>query len=369
MTLQFDPLETILKIDAWLDSMRQPGGYGGPVVHWWEDCLTYSGPGLDWRYEGIILGYLNLWQATGEGRWLEKALRAGDDLLAGQQPSGNYHNSCFELNPNSGGTPHEAAADLGLLRLAAVLKEGGDPAWPRYFQAAHSNLQRFYLDRLWDGAAQRFNDVPGVPSFVPNKSATLVLALLADADLSGEATHLETHIRPTLEAICDFQVQGGDLAGGITQNSLRGQRVKKIFPYYTARCIPALVLGYQRLGAEAYLEAAMAAGSFIINSRYPDGSWPQVRYPGGRVNRYPQWVAPVGDVLLALDLLQPYGLDDEREPTLDWLLAGRLPDGSFRSGVGFGRARIPPHKTDPRDEIACVGWTDKAFRYLTTLLR
>jgi hypothetical protein len=98
--------------------MRGPGGYSGPVVHWWRDCLDYSGPGLDWRYEGIIIGYLNLWAATGEASWLAKARRAGDDLMNGQLPSGNFRNSCFELNPNTGGTPHEAACDLALLRLA-----------------------------------------------------------------------------------------------------------------------------------------------------------------------------------------------------------------------------------------------------------
>ena len=74
-------------LDSWLDKMRQPGGYGGPVVHWWRDCLEYTGPGLDWRYEGIIIGYLNLWAATGKPAWLEKARQAGDDLVAGQLPT------------------------------------------------------------------------------------------------------------------------------------------------------------------------------------------------------------------------------------------------------------------------------------------
>ncbi len=34
-------------------------GYGGPVVHWWNHSLAYQGAGLDWRYEGIIDGYLS----------------------------------------------------------------------------------------------------------------------------------------------------------------------------------------------------------------------------------------------------------------------------------------------------------------------
>ena len=53
----------VARIDAWLETMRGSAskgcaaGYGGPVVHWWRQCLLYTGPGLDWRYEGIIAGY------------------------------------------------------------------------------------------------------------------------------------------------------------------------------------------------------------------------------------------------------------------------------------------------------------------------
>ena len=39
------------------------------------------------------------------------ACRAGDDLVQGQLTSGNYRNSCFELNPYTGGTPHVAIID------------------------------------------------------------------------------------------------------------------------------------------------------------------------------------------------------------------------------------------------------------------
>jgi hypothetical protein len=54
------PALTLARLEAWLESMRGPGGYGGPVAHWWRQSLLYTGPGLDWRYEGIILGYLAL---------------------------------------------------------------------------------------------------------------------------------------------------------------------------------------------------------------------------------------------------------------------------------------------------------------------
>ena len=64
----------VVSLEAWLETMRGEGGYGGPVAHWWGQCLLYTGPGLDWRYEVIITGYLSLWGRTGEPRWLEKPL-------------------------------------------------------------------------------------------------------------------------------------------------------------------------------------------------------------------------------------------------------------------------------------------------------
>ena len=59
--------DAIIGLDKWLDSMRvdwPTPGYGGPVVHWWNHSLAYTGSGLDWRYEGIIAGYLKLWRKT-----------------------------------------------------------------------------------------------------------------------------------------------------------------------------------------------------------------------------------------------------------------------------------------------------------------
>jgi hypothetical protein len=56
-------------LDAWLQTIHQPRGYAGPVAHWWQNRYRYTGPGLDWRYEGILIGYSLLYQKTGELRW------------------------------------------------------------------------------------------------------------------------------------------------------------------------------------------------------------------------------------------------------------------------------------------------------------
>jgi hypothetical protein len=374
----FEVLEAIAKLEFWLETMRGHDGYGGPVVHWWQNCLQFTGAGLDWRYEGIILGYLNLYRKTGDRSCLHKARRAGDDLVQGQLPTGNFRNSSFEQNPYPGGTPHEAACDLALLHLVDVLKELDEPARESYLTAAQWNLQRYYIAKLWDPGKQIFRDDLTLSTFVPNKSATLVEALLMLARLTHNDSLLEIYVMPTLEAILAHQVQltninddVGPLRGGIYQYSQDGRLVQKFFPYYIARCIPALVQGYAKFSDQRYLDAAVEAMRFLTRWRYADGSFPQVIYPDGYINRYPQWVAGVADILRAMTLLRPYGLDAYPELTETWLMNGQELVGGFRTAWGFASQisqRKPEMLPEFRDLLPVVGWNDKVFRYLTDIM-
>ena len=128
----------IARLDAWLETMRGPGGYTGPVSHWWESCWLYTGPMIDWRYEGIICGYVELFRKGGDERWLDRAVRAGEDAVAAQTPDGHFGNSSFQHGAQPGGTPHEAAVDVALLELARVLREHGRSGWERLRSTARS---------------------------------------------------------------------------------------------------------------------------------------------------------------------------------------------------------------------------------------
>jgi len=361
----------VVRCHAWLETMRGPQGYGGPVVHWWRNCLQFCGPALDWRYEGIIAGYLTLFERTGDTSWLASARRAGDDLVRGQLPTGNYRDSCFELNPGPAGTPHEAAADVGLLLLARTLRTRGDADWQQYLAAAERNLRGFYLARLWRQDEQRFSDNQQMSCFVPNKAGTLLEALVLLDELTDCAEDLRRYVRPTADAILAHQLPatGSTLDGAIAQISYGRTIQAKYFPYYQARCARGLLAAHALLGDDRYLDGAVRAMRFALRWRDADGAFPQVVYGNGCANRYPRWIAAVGEVLHVLDLLRPHGLDADPEPTRRWLLAGQLPSGGFRSADGFAAqvsqrpAAGPP---DARDLLPVVGWTDKAFRYLTT---
>ena len=370
----------VARLEAWLETMRCPGGYGGPVAHWWQQSLLYTGPGLDWRYEGIISGYLILWQRTGDHRWLRKACRAGDDLLAGQLANGHFAASCFELNPASAGTPHEAACDVGLLLLAKALTVGGGqrpvpgglPDWQPYADCAERNLQAFYVEKLWDAEARAFRDDPGTPSFVPNKAATACEAFFLLAEVRQDDRWVQRYVLPNLDRIVAHQVQEpGLLDGAIAQNSLGRRRVEKYFPKYIARCVPALMAGTRWTGDARYADAGRRTVQFLARQVQPDGSLPTVLYPGRRSNRYPSWIAPLADVLWAADAVRDMGLDVDFAATRARLLAGQDASGGIRTATGFaGQAgRRPGDLPDVRDVLHVAGWCDKAFRNLATAFK
>jgi hypothetical protein len=363
----------VIGLDRWFDGTRvdwPAPGYGGPVVHWWSHCLAYQGAGLDWRYEGIIGGYLTLWRRTGDGRWLAKARRAGDDLVNGQREDGHFLNSRFELNPGVGGTPHEAACDVALASLARELRSGGDDAGERYVTAAERNLSGFYLARLWHDPSATLWDQEGVDSFVPNKAATFVEAILLLAELRRDDSLIARFAVPTGDRIVRMQVQapGAPLDGAIAQNRLGREVIEHYFPLYVARCVPALLQLWRRTGESRFRQAALAAAEFVARVREPDGGCPQVIYGNGRHNRWPRWIAGAGDVVRALSLAAAEGSPVDSTPTVRWIMSGVRPDGRIAAAQGFGR--VLPWRSRREafaDEVGVVGWCDKAFRVLSEI--
>ena len=83
-------------------------------------------------------------------------------------------------------------------------------------------------------------------------------ALLAWAALSGDEEPLACYALPMLEAIlaCQIRALGNPLDGAIPQRVHRGQGDGRYFPFYIARCIPALVHGSTHFSQGHFLEAA-----------------------------------------------------------------------------------------------------------------
>ncbi|MBN1415819.1 MAG: hypothetical protein JW973_12015 [Bacteroidales bacterium] len=367
--LEVDKISNAIgKLDAWFETMRGPRGYGGPVTHWWESNLLYCGPKIDWRYEGIIIGYLNLFDITGDQFWLDRAVKAAEDVRKAQMPSGNYLNSSFQQGPIEGGTPHEAAVNVSMLELAFRLQQKGDTRWRNYLEIAWRNLHDFQIERLWNGRA--FLDQPWNQTLVANKNATTLEALILHQELSHD--DMGVYIKPTAEFIMKAQVTDHTRPyyGGVVH--LGTGQYRLVIGIYTARCVSALIRLYKVLPEKRYLESAIAMGRYLLKLITANGTH-FGHYPDGRVITHPTWISPNGDILRALVLLQPY-VDFVETPIvqlIDILLSSQQPTGGIPTSLGIARkgATGPVNIKYPdfRDVLPVVGWCDKAFRALTML--
>lgn len=353
--------QALANLDWWLETMRQRGGYGGPIAHWWQSCYLYAGPGLDWRYEGILWGYRTLYEKTRNERWRQKLRIAAADLIWGQERDGAYRASQFEQNPGILGTPHEAAATLGLLAAVPYVEDPSQAL--ATCQANADNL----IDKLWDNKARGFNDRPGVRSRVPNKLATLAEALMALYQVSGEPDYLEL-AEAALSDVVRYQIAGGPFDGAIHQYAAKGRGGDgRLFPYYNARCVAGLLMGAKVLAKPAYAKAASRIIDFLERTKRADGSWPQVVYRSGAQAHFPGWIAGRADIIRSYRLVDRWA----GEKAWQGLLAGQMGSGGFRTAVGFQNQidqKTPEAVPDFRDVTPVVGWNDKVFRLLADML-
>ena len=345
----------MLRLDDWFETMRQPEGYGGPVVHWWRHSLRYTGAAVDWRYEGILAGYARLAQSQNEWRWRDRLSRAMEDVRRSQTPEGSYRASRFEQNPGTHGTPHEAAASLGLL---LALRSGRDDDWVR--DVVGRNVDHL-IAMYWDDGRKTFNDHPTQVGFVPNKLATLAETLI-EWGMLVENEDYWVKAKAALDTVLRYQVNEGQWIGAVHQYAPKGQEGDgRFFPYYNARCVPALLKAAQVFSNPAYREAAEAILGFLDKSMLVNGSWPQVVYASGQVADGPRWVAGSADVLRA------YWLSGRKVPERSFLrlLHGQMLSGAFSVAEGFAGFRVVPAWYDV---MPVTGWNDKVLRFFAEWL-
>jgi hypothetical protein len=355
----------VLKLDAWLQTMRSPTGFTGPVAHWWESCLVYCGPMIDWRYEGLISAYVTLYDSTGDSLWLQRAKQAAEYVVSAQLPSGNFRNSSFQYGPIEGGTPHEAAVDVGLLELARLLRRIGDDAWQRYVQAAEHNITSYLLGPLWRG--QGFREQSWDATLVPNKNATAMEALLLYEELCGQ--DMLAYVEAALKVILSAQEHFGLRAGGTIHTGTHKHQL--VIGIYTARSMCALLRLYERDPRSALLNPVAKAMTFLSRLITAQGSFFGY-YRDGSLIANPRWIAPSADLLRCAVLADRYGLTPPRmvEALVDLLIQHQLASGGIPTGYGFAeRGGCRPYRGAPefRDILPVVGWCDKALRALSLL--
>jgi len=359
---------------SWLSTMKQAKGYCGPVTHYWSDSLDYIGPGNDWRYEGLIKGFLGLYKKTGQKEFLAASIECGDFVLAAQKKSGAYLNSAFEANPsfNHVGTPHESSVDIGLIELSKELKSK-HLEYQAYLRAAEINIKKIHYGKLYDPKEKTFMQYEKERAknvenkFVPNKIATTCEALIGLYEMTHDISHLKSAI-DAAEIILKLQ-DNKEFSGGIYQANDK----KSIITFYTARCIPCLMKLYKHTKNKKYLEASKSAAVFIKKMWNPELGF-EFGFLSNREKLIkhvsPIFLAGSADIIKALLLMKDYEKVREKK-YLKGLLKAQDKSGGFQTAYGLTERSTGEEvhgKPSWKDVLHVVGWNDKALNLLTEII-
>lgn len=349
----------ISKNTSWIESMHQKDGYYGPVIHYWRKNLDYIGPGYDWRYEGIITGYLNLYEKFKEKNFFEEALKCGYELINAQLKNGFFRHSKFEANPSfrGGDGVHESGADNGLLMLSKTLKSEKDPRWSLFYLSAKKNIHNLLIKNLWDDKVGAFYQYPLRKRFVFNKISTMIESLLLLQEFVKENKYLKYCIKSG-----DYLVKNQNKDGSLPQEKEDGESYR-IISYYNARSIPSLLKLYEITNDEKYLSSALKLGSFVKKMRRQKGGykWGFELKKNKRVRRdYPVFVAGSADIIRSLNYLRSYGFKFNTAKDLNWIMKNSLPSGGVKSLIY--------EKDSCLNIIPSVGWNDKVLRLFSEVI-
>lgn len=375
------------RLAGWLESWRHPGGgVHGPVIHRFRIKRMWAVHDTAWTQAAIIRGYAS-WLARGESPVWRARLEAAADAQCGNllPESGKFRRAGHE-DERFCSLVHCALADVALLQ-AARLVDAGRRA--RYEATARANLDRYCLPSLWVQAegAFRFSEVdhwsPHEDRFVLNFNTMAAEALLECHAVSGEpryrelglqvgewllrqaATARDHHQRLLANRQTAAERPGSEwmAPGGLPYQVTPSRRdPDNCVLIYSGLALRGFAALYRATADERYAEVLREVAGFLLAMRDPDtGLFPHTT-DGGRVVRWPQFVAGAGMILTGLD---------EARRTLraawDWsdteaaLLARQYPNGSFPGFLG----KAAPERVEVwEDAMATPNWNAQLFEYL-----
>jgi len=353
------------RLEAWFETMRGDGGYYGPVVGLRGVSMTWCGPGHDWRWAGMLDGWIALHRRTGNPLYLKRIEQALHDLQQVQLSNGTFRNSYFENNPFEGGMPYEPATIAAVLRAGRYLRDQGC-RWP---DGTAAMLERFVEQRLirelWNKVLRTFNNwlQSDFEFYSPPAVASIVEVLCDYGELTGTTDRLTPYISGAGESLLKSQINAGPMTGAMPVSNREGASAS---PYLAARCLPALACLRQRSGDSRFAAAGDALAGFVLRSMLPDGGIPFMVFANRPACVAPVFVGATAGALVELDRAQRLDAD-VAHAQLQWLLERQTASGAFDTAVGLGSGALHARRPDWRDVLPVCGWADKVYALLAGL--
>ncbi len=353
------------RLDAWLETLRGAGGYYGPVVGLRGVAMAWCGPGHDWRWEGLLDGWIALHRRTGDAAYIARMEAALRDLRQAQLANGAFRNSFFESNPLEGGMPYEPAMMAAVLRTGRYLQEQGRP-WPDGTAAMIERfVERRLVKELWNKVLGTFNNwlQSEFEIYSPPAVAAIVETLCDYAELTDTAQRWLPFVTGAADSLLKSQVRTGPLAGALPVSNREGASAS---PYLAARCLPALARLHRYTGEARFAAARDALTDFVRQALLPAGGVPSMVYANRPARVAPLFLGATAGTLTALDRTD--SLDAALASVhVRWLLERQTASGAFDTAVGFGAGAPKPGRQDWRDAWPVCGWADKVYALLARL--
>lgn len=351
------------RLIAWFDTMRTGAGHGGPVVGLRGVSMACCMAGFDWRWEGLLDGWIELHRRTGEPVWLDRMDEALRAIASAGLANGAFRNSSFEFNPFEGGMPHEPAMIAAALRARARLVSEGRTPPPEFDEAAARFVAERLVRELWSKLLRTFKNwmQSDFERCTPSAVAAAVEVLDAWTAISGDAQTHDAHLEGAGASLLAAQIRNGPAAGGFPSTHPGPASAN---PYLSARILPALERLFARTNDVRYSECALRLIDFLRRHARRSGGFPLLVHTDRPVTSAPLFVGATAGVLVALRRAGQAGAVAE-EPHVRFVLAHQSAAGGFDTAEGFDahRGAAP----DWRDVVPVCGWADKIHHLLAML--
>jgi len=360
----------------WLDSWRQKQGYGGLVTHYWGNSLRYVGPAVT-QHVGLINGYVRLFDATNDMKWLGEAKEVGRSILKLQNPEFYYSFNHSGLETNSlilsrvRSLLSNSWADSAILRLAKRLSDSDDQEFELFRRGAERNIKHFLQRVLWDTRHKKFlsnfEEFLGstTPYFNPNKNCAALESLLLLSEINRDRSIIEDYCIPICEWILEKQIvtSNDSRQGAVLHEPLEKNR-KNAYTFYNAVCLRGFHEMYVKTGERRWLSVAKGIAEFLLRNISSCGAFYSHYDELGRLHKYPYWIAPQSFILLSLlDLGEAYA--DKVGRSIDWMLRNQTVIGGFPTFYSFERTQQKPLF---KDVALSTAWNSFVFELLSALL-
>ncbi|MDX6513612.1 MAG: hypothetical protein QOE36_3116 [Gaiellaceae bacterium] len=358
--------EPLAALWGWLATwIAADGGVNGPVVHRADLKRLFATHDTPWTQHAVIAGLLHLHRRSGNGYWLERAIRLGDAQCSRQEPDGRFRWAGHEDDRFSS-LVSNALASRALLDLAAAADRGQGE---RYLAAAERNLEEYvvgclYRPELGGFAVAQADWYAGRDRFVVNMNAVAVDALL-ELDRQRSTDRHAGLARTVGERILSLETPDGPPYSDL-EPALH-------IPLYTALGLRGVRALAELTGDPVWREVAQRAVAFLDRLEDAGTALWSHKLERGEVSRCPVFVA--GGGMICNGLLDAAALTGA-EPDVDDLAARLLRfqhrNGAIRNFAGYdglgNGARRGHGRECWEDVVPTPSWNAQAFHFLARVL-